>query len=147
MSRLTVDSAADGLSSTQNLLDSTRQLLGKGLGSHLTGNVDDLIEGNATVVLDVLLLLSVSWGFLKSSDEERRGRGNNRDSGLTVLDGQLNSDTDTLEVLGGLGDIFTDLLGGETKRTDLGGKSGRSTNFTTDSTEEEDFNFVGVDLN
>jgi hypothetical protein len=39
---------------------------------------------------------------------------------LTVLDGQLNGDTETLPVLSTLGDIFTNLLGGQTKRTDLG---------------------------
>jgi hypothetical protein len=36
------------------------------------------------------------------------------------LNGQLDSDTETLPFLGTLGDIFTDLLGGQTKRTDLG---------------------------
>jgi hypothetical protein len=30
---------------------------------------------------------------------------------LTVLDGQLDSDTETLPVTSGLGDIFTDLCG------------------------------------
>ena len=38
-------------------------------------------------------------------------------------------------VASGLGDVLTNLLGRETKRTDLGGKSGRSTNFTTGGTE------------
>ena len=74
-------------------------------------------------MLDVLLLLSISWGFLKSSDNQRRSRGNNRDGSLTVLDGKLNSNTNTLIVLGGLGDIFTDLLGGQTKRTNLRSQS------------------------
>jgi hypothetical protein len=37
------------------------------------------------------------------------------------LDGQLDSDTETLPFLGSLGDIFTNLLGGQTKRTNLGG--------------------------
>lgn len=38
-------------------------------------------------------------------------------------------------VAGGLGDIFTDLLGRQTQRTDLGGKSRRSTNLTSGGTE------------
>ena len=146
MSRLAVNSGTNRLGSTENLLDGTLKRLGKRLGSHLTGNVNDLVQRNRTVVLDVLLLLSVSWGLLKSTNDQRRGRGNNRDSSLTVLDGKLNSDTDTLVVLGGLGDIFTDLLGGETERTDLGSKSGRSTNFTTSGSQVDDLNFRGVKL-
>jgi hypothetical protein len=43
---------------------------------------------------------------------------------LTVLDGQLDGDTETLPVTSGLGDIFTDLLGRKTERTDLGGERG-----------------------
>lgn len=41
----------------------------------------------------------------------------------------------THPVTGSLGDIFTDLLGGETKRTDLRGKGRRGTNLTTGGTE------------
>jgi hypothetical protein len=60
-------------------------------------------------VLDVLLLLAVTRGLLESLDDEGRSGGNDGDSGLTVLDGQLDCDTETLPVAGGLGDIFTDL--------------------------------------
>lgn len=38
-------------------------------------------------------------------------------------------------VTGGLGNIFTDFLGRQTQRTDLGGKSRRSTNLTSGGTE------------
>lgn len=37
----------------------------------------------------------------------------------------------TYPVASGLGDIFTDLLGGETERTDLGGKSRLGADLTT----------------
>lgn len=60
-------------------------------------------------MLDVLLLLPVSRWLLEGLDNERRGGGNNRDGGLTVLDGQLDGDAKTLPVTGGFGDIFTDL--------------------------------------
>jgi hypothetical protein len=43
---------------------------------------------------------------------------------LTVLDGQLDRDAESLPVSGGLGDIFTDLLRRQTERTDLRGKCG-----------------------
>jgi hypothetical protein len=52
-----------------------------------------------------------------------------------VLHRQLDGDTQALPVLGGLGDVITDLLGRQTKGTDLGGKGGRGTNFTTHGTE------------
>ena len=60
-------------------------------------------------MLDVLLLLAVSGRLLKGLDNERGSGRNNRDGGLTVLDGQLDRDAETLPVTSGLGDIFTDL--------------------------------------
>ena len=89
---------------------------------------------------------------------------------MTVLDGQTDGDTQTLPVTGGLGDIFTDLLGRQTERTDLRedvcqkliwacicdlgvirathlwGQSGRSTHLTTGGTEVDDLLLVGVEL-
>lgn len=152
---LAVDLAADRVSSSQNLLDTTLQVLGEGLVAHGAGNLDDLINGDGLVVLDVLLLLAVTRGLLEGLDDERRGSGDNRDRSLTVLDGQLDGDTETFlsmvsvrqkssflfhsscthPVTGSLGDIFTDLLGGETKRTDLRSKGRRGTNLTTGGTE------------
>lgn len=52
----------------------------------------------------------------------------------------------TYPVASGLGDIFTDLLGGETKRTDLGSECRRSTNLTTSGTEVDNLLLVRVDL-
>jgi len=97
-------------------------------------------------VLDVLLLFAVTRRLLEGLDDERRSRGDDRDGGLTVLDGELDRDTETFPVTSGLGDIFTDLLGGETKRTDLRGKSRRCTNFTTSGTKVDDLDLVGIEL-
>lgn len=83
-------------------------------------------------MLDVLLLLAVTRGLLKSADDQGRGGGNNRDLSLTVLDGQLDSDTETLPVSSALGNVFSDLLGRETERTNLGGESAGSTNLKVD---------------
>jgi hypothetical protein len=47
-------------------------------------------------VLDVLLLLAVTGRLLQSLDDQRRGGGHNRDGGLTVLDGELDRDTEAL---------------------------------------------------
>jgi hypothetical protein len=104
-----IDLAAGAESSAENLLDGTLQILGHGLEAHSAGDGDDLIEGNALGVLDVLLLLPVARGLLEGLDDERRGRGNNRHLSLTVLDGQLDGDTESLPVASGFGDIFTDL--------------------------------------
>jgi len=49
-------------------------------------------------------------------------------------------------VTSGLGDIFTDLLWRETKRTDLGGKRGGGTDLTTRCTEVDDLLLVGVEF-
>jgi hypothetical protein len=138
---LTVDSTTDRESSTKDFLDGTREFTSQRLETHGTGNFDNILKSNVTRVLDcsrklvfpakishpqattqltVLFLLTVTERFLKSLDDQRGSRGDNGNLSLTVLNGQLNSDTKTLPVLGTLGDIFTNLLGRQTKRTDLG---------------------------
>lgn len=116
-------------------------------------------------MLDVLLLLSVPRRLLQSLDDQTRSAGDDADLGLTVLDGQLDGDSETLPVTGGLGDVFTDLLGRlrkgterdegvsglfgwsfrverlgthKTQRTDLGGQSGRSSDLTSGGSEVDD---------
>jgi hypothetical protein len=59
-------------------------------------------------MLDVLLLLAVARGLLEGLDDERGGGRDDGDSGLTVLDGELDGDAEALPVSGGFGDIFTD---------------------------------------
>ncbi len=49
---------------------------------------------------------------LERLDDERRCRGNNGNLGLTVLDGELHGDAQTLPSGRRFCDIFTDLLGG-----------------------------------
>jgi hypothetical protein len=106
-----VNLAASAEGSSENLKDGTLQVLGHGLEAHGAGNADDLIERNALGVLDVLLLLAVSGRLLEGLDDEGGSGGNDGDGGLTVLDGQLDGDTETFPVTSGLGDIFTDLYG------------------------------------
>lgn len=50
-------------------------------------------------MLDVLLLLTVPGGLLERLNDERGCRGDNGDGCLTILDGELDSDTKTF--LGG----------------------------------------------
>lgn len=132
---LAIDLATDGVGGTENLLHDSLQRLGERLEAHGAGNVNDLVEGHALVVLDVLLLLAVARGLLQRTDDKGRSTGHDGDGGLTVLDGELDRDTEALPVASSLGDVFTNFLGRQTQRTDLGGKSGRGTNLTSGGTE------------
>jgi|SRR5690242_7982512 len=104
-----VNLATGGEGSSEDLKNGTLEGLGHGLEAHGPGNGDDLVERDGLGVLDVLLLLAVPGRLLKGLDDEGRGGGNDGDSSLTVLDGQLDGDAQTLPVTGGLGDVFTDL--------------------------------------
>ena len=87
--------SANTESRTQNLLHRSLQLLGERLEPHRPGNLDDVVEGYALAVLDVLLLLPVARGLLQGLDDEGGGGRDNRDGGLTVLDRELDGDTET----------------------------------------------------
>jgi hypothetical protein len=82
-------------------------------------------------VLDVLLLLPVARGLLEGLDDEGRGGWDNRDRGLTVLDGKTDGDTESFPVASCLCDIFSDLLGGKTERTNLRSERRRCADLTT----------------
>ena len=97
-------------------------------------------------MLDVLLLLAVTRWLLKGLDDEGRGGWNNGDGSLTVLDGKTDGNAESLPVTSGLGDIFSDLLWGETERTNLWSKCGRSTDLTSGGAEVDDLDLVWVDL-
>jgi hypothetical protein len=91
-----IDLAADGESSTEDLKDGTLELLGERARAHLTGNLNNLVEGDGLGVLDVLLLLAVTRRLLESLDDKGRGGGHNRNLSLTVLDGETDGNTETL---------------------------------------------------
>lgn len=63
---------------------------------------------------------------------------------LSVLDSQLDSDLETLPVSGGLHDVFSNLLGRQTKRTDLGSQGGGGAHFSADNAELDNLDLVGV---
>jgi len=146
MRRFAVDGAADGLSGAQDLLDGAFQLTSHGSLLHDAGNVDDFFEWNISAVLDVLDLLAVTRRFLESADEKSRGAGNDADGSLTVLDRQLDGDAETFPVLGGFGDVITDLLGRKTEWSNLRSKGGSGSDFTTDGTKADNLDFSGIEL-
>lgn len=102
-------------------LDSASEVLGDGARAHGAGDLVELLKGDVTIVLDVLLLLSVALRLVEGLDDQGGSTRNNLDLSLTVLDNELDGDTKTLVVASGFGDIIGDLLGGKTERTDLGG--------------------------
>lgn len=89
---LLLDGAAEGDTGTEDFLDSAGELLGEGLVgiSHGLSDLEDLIEGKVTVVLNVLDLLSVSAGSLHGLNELRGSGGEHCYGTLSVLDGDLN---------------------------------------------------------
>lgn len=97
---------------TQHFLAGTGQFASHRAGSHHSGNADNFIEGDVTVVLDVLDLLTIAWWFLQGLYDQGSSRWDNRDGSLSVLDGQAHGDLQTLPVSSGLGNVVTDLLGG-----------------------------------
>ena len=64
-----INLAACRESSTQDLLDRALQVLRHRLEPHRPRDLDDLVEGDGFGVLDVLLLLPVSWWLLESFDD------------------------------------------------------------------------------
>lgn len=93
---LSIDLATNREGSAQDLLDGTLERLGVGLVPHRPGDLNDLVQGHGLVVLDVLLLLAVTRGLLERADDERGCGGNDGHGGLTVLDGELHGDAETL---------------------------------------------------
>ena len=120
---LTVDRAADRHAGAENLLHCAGQVLGHGPRAHDPGDLDNIVQRNVAIVLDVLGLLAVALGLFEGFDDQSGGRGDDGDLGLAILDGEFDSDTEALPVLGGLfGDVFSDFLRGETERADFGGE-------------------------
>jgi len=109
---LTVHSATNREASSEDLLYGTTELAGTRLLFHCTSDVIHLLQSQVATVGDVLDLLPVSNRLLEGLNDKGGGRGNNRDLGLTVLDGKLAGDFESLPVLRGLCDVIANLLGG-----------------------------------
>merc|ERR1719348_10354 len=137
---LSVNSAADRLSCAEDLLHDSAELPGHGPGPHDSCSSDDIIHGDVAAMLDVLDLLSVPWGFLQGLDNEGSSAGYHRTLGLPVLDAELHGHLQALPFLSGLGDVVTNLLGRQTKGTDLGGKGRSGSHFTSNGPEVDERN-------
>ena len=130
-----VDGAAHGAARTQNLLDGAGQLTRERAGANLAGNIDDGVQGQVSVVLDVLFLLAVTWGLLKGLDDQASSGRHGLDAGNAVLHDDPAAQTKTLEGDSLLLDVFVDLFSGDTQGTDLLGEGSTGT-FSTDDADE-----------
>lgn len=93
---LAIDLATHAERRAQNLLHDTLEGLGEALEAHGPCNLDDLVQRDGLAVLDVLLLLAITRRLLQGTNDQRRGSGDDRDGGLTVLDGELAGDAEAL---------------------------------------------------
>ena len=85
MRSLAVNSAADRLSSPQDLLDDPAELPGHGPGPHHTGGLVDVVHGDVAAVLDVLHLLPVPGRLLQGLDDQGGSGGHHGDGGLEQI--------------------------------------------------------------
>ena len=129
---LALDIAAYGKSGTEDLLDSADEVSSVGLGAHDLGNLADLVHGELASVGHVLHLLPVTRRRLESLEDEDGGGVDDADLALLVLDLDLDGNFHALVALGSLHDVFADLLGRDTERTELGRARSRSGCFFTD---------------
>merc|ERR1719180_461777 len=120
--------------------------LGHGAGRHNTGGGNDVVHGDVAAVLDVLHLLPVPWRLLQSLDDQGGSRGDNRTGGLPVLDLELDSNLKALPVCSGLGDVVTNLLGGQTEWTHLRSQRAGSSNFASNCPQVDILHLSGVEL-
>ena len=160
---LAVNSAADRLGCPQDLLDDPTELPSHGPGSHHTGSLVDVIDGDVATVLDVLHLLPVPGRLLQGLDDQGGSGGNYGDCGLelraellflslspsshlSVLNLQLDSHLQAFPLSGVLGNVVTDLLGRQTQGTDLRGQGGCGSNLATHGSEVDVLHLIGVKL-
>lgn len=141
---LVVNSATNGLAGTKNFLDCAGKLLGQTLVTHFTCNVEDCVQVDVAVVFDVLDLLPVTVRLIQGLDDQGGGGRDDRASGLPVLASQLHCDLQALPLLGGLGNVVTDLLGRHSQGSQLGRDGSASRGLATRTSDVQVLHFRGV---
>merc|ERR1719391_215328 len=128
-----------------DIYEAARTMRPRSMAREFSGVCKEIL-GTVPVVLDILHLLPVPRGLLQGLDDEGSGGGNNRDGGPSVLDLQLNRHLQTLPLGGVLGNVVTNLLGGETQGTHLGGKGGGGSNLSSDGSQVDVLHLIGIKL-
>ncbi|KAI3823253.1 hypothetical protein L1987_04686 [Smallanthus sonchifolius] len=99
---------------------SPSQFLAAPSPAHDLRDLNHVIERYVAAVLNVLHLLTITFRLLQRFDDQTSGGRDDGDLRLTILDGELDGDSESLPVLGGfLRYVFSDLLWRETEWTDL----------------------------
>ena len=98
LSGLAIDGATERNAGSKDFFDSTGEGNSHGFSviSHGFGNSSDIIELDVSVVRDVLDLLSISATLLEGLNDEWSSGVKNGDSALSVLDGNLDLNLDSL---------------------------------------------------
>jgi len=113
---------------TNNLINSTRKFLRHRPRTHNPGDVNDILKGYVSIVVDMLGLLAVTFGLFQRLDDKCRCRRNHLNCRLTILHDELGCHLYTLPVFGShLSNVFSYLFWGETEWTDFGSKWTRRT--------------------
>merc|ERR1712212_1357237 len=94
----------------------------------------------------ILDLLPIPRRFLQSLDDQGSCRGNHGAGGLPVLDLQLDSNLQTFPVSSSLGNVVTNLLGGQAKGTNLGSEGRGCSNLPSYGPQVHVLNFIWVEL-
>lgn len=103
--------APDWLTRAQDLFDGATECSRHRSWSHRTGNGNYVVERQIATVFDILLSLAISGWLFQSFNYQRSRRRHNRNSGLSILNGQLNCDFQTFPITGSLGDVVTNFFG------------------------------------
>lgn len=80
------------------------------IGAASIGQCDNFIKSNISIVLNVSLLLFVSWQFLESVDNQARSRRYHLNLGLYVLNGPFHCNSQPLPITSSRGDVITNLF-------------------------------------
>ncbi len=135
---LSVNSASKGHTGTEHLLNGSLEGDGQRfLGfSHGLGDLKNIVELDVTVVGNVLGLLSISCGLLEGLDQKWGDGWSDGNSALSVLDGDLDLNFNSLPLGSGLLDVFSDFLGWETDGGTLWCQSSGTSHLTSDNFHE-----------
>ena len=112
-----INSASQGMACSQHLLNGSSESLAHALLFHDLSDLLYLFECKVTLMLNILHLLSISGGFTKFLDQQRRSGGEDRDFSISVLYSQLDHTSDSFNLGRFLDDVISYFLGVKTHRT------------------------------